>query len=652
MILFLFFCSGATALVYEVVWSKYLALMFGSTVHAQTVVLAVFMGGLALGNCFIGARSDLLRKPLAAYGYLEIIIGLYAFSFSWLYQQADRLFVTAGSHLVERPEWLLLLKLALSLGLLLFPTILMGGTLPLLSAWLQRQSADAGRWSARFYSTNSLGAVFGAWLAGFCLIRTLGLVSTLQMTALANVVIGFTAAGLARRHADAAATGNSPPVPSSTEAAGTSHVRRWLLIVVALTGGVSMGLEVLASRSLALIFGASLQAFAIVLMAFILGIGVGSAAMASPRLSRWRSLNLIFLLLLIAGVIIGLLVLGIEHWVDVYRQVRTGLARTAMGYQFYQIVAGGFSLVLLGIPAALIGAVLPLCIRLAAEDGTDLGNRVGRLLTWNTLGAVIGVLLTGFVLMPTAGLRNAFNLLAVALCIPLCVLAWRAKRPAFAVAGCLLAGALVLSCAVGGEGWRYVLSSGVFRARETEVDPTTLALRKKHVSILFYKDAADATITVEQGDGVGAPSDLGLRINGKPDASTRGDLGTQLLVAHLPMLARPESKDIFVLGLASGISCGALLAYPIENLVVAENCAPVIQATRFFTAWNRGVLTNRVTRLLMEDARTILKLSPQKYDVIVSQPSNPWFAGVGSVFSREYYELAASRLKPGGIMVQ
>src|SRR2546426_6263510 len=162
MILFLFFCSGATALVYEVVWSKYLSLMFGSTIYAQTVVLAVFMGGLALGNRLIGARSDLLQKPLAAYGLLEVVIGLYAFCFSWIYHQADRLYVAAGSHLIGHTAWLLLWKGVVSVGLLSVPTILMGGTLPLLSAWLQKQSSDAGRWSARFYSINSLGAVLGA----------------------------------------------------------------------------------------------------------------------------------------------------------------------------------------------------------------------------------------------------------------------------------------------------------------------------------------------------------------------------------------------------------------------------------------------------------------------------------------------------------
>ncbi len=652
MILFLFFCSGATALVYEVVWSKYLSLMLGSTVQAQTVVLAVFMGGLALGNRIIGKRSDLLQRPLAAYGYLEGLIGLYAFFFSAIYALADKIFVGVGAKIYENATGMFLLKSVLSVGLLLLPTMLMGGTLPLLAAWLQKQSNDAGRWSARFYSINSLGAVFGSFVAGFFLIRSLGLVSALQITALVNVIVGIAAIALSRKLAEEPAT--PTPAPAAVETTSGQNVMpmRWAVLLVALTGAVSMGLEVLASRSLTLIFGASLQAFAVVLMAFILGIGLGGAAAASPRFKRWRSEGTIILLLLAAAGVVGLLVWGIEQWVEVYRHIKVGLAPTRMGYRFYQGIMAVFSIVILGLPAALIGAVLPLCLRRESEAGQGFGGRVGRLLTWNTLGAVVGVLVTGFVLMPQAGLRNAFNILALALCLPALVLAWHARRRILLGATAALAAGLVTSCVVGNEGWRHVLSSGVFRSRETVVDPTTIPLRKQQVKILFYEDAPDATVNVESTSGAGVDADIGLRINGKAEASSKGDLTTQLLLAHLPMFARPESEDVFVLGLASGISCSGFLAYPIKHLTVADNCEPVTRAVDYFAPWNRGVRTNPVTHIRIEDARTVLKLEPKLYDVIVSEPSNPWFASVGSVFSREFYELAAKRLKPGGIMVQ
>ncbi len=652
-VLALFFCSGSTALVYEVVWSKFLSQMFGSTIYAQTVVLAAFMGGLALGNRIFGRWADRLRQPVQAYGVLEIIIGIYALVFAAIDRAADYIFVAVGSGIVDRAGMLLLLKGALSAALLLGPTVLMGGTLPLLAAWLQKSSADAGRRSARFYSVNSLGAVAGAALAGFWLVQQFGMVRTLQLTALLNLTIGAVAILLSRG-------GLVEPPPGAetapTEGAGIAAVGtqtlRWAGGIVALTGAVSMGLEVLSSRSLALIFGSSLQSFAVVLIAFILGIGLGSAWIASPRLRGRSSERVVVLVLCMAAAWVTLLVFNIERWVDFYRIARTGLARTPTGYVYHQLLTAGMSLLILGIPAAGIGSVLPLMIRAVSKEGALLGARVGALLTWNTLGAVAGTLLTGFVLMPLAGLRNAFGVLALVLALTALLVAWQhAWRTGItgAVGVCAFAGCLFI---FGGEDWRHVMSSGVFRVWETKFEPRLMPTLKQHVKILFYEDGPDATVSVEQVDGVVAPAMLGLRTNGKPEAGTRLDVNTQLLVSHLPMLAKPDAKDVFVLGLASGMTAGVPLAYPIDRLDVAENCEPVIKASRYFDDWNRHVLSDPRTHLWREDARTVLKLRPQLYDVIITEPSNPWFVGTGSVFSREYYELAASRLKPGGIMAQ
>lgn len=209
---FLFFCSGATALIYEVVWSKYLSLIFGSTVQAQTVVLAVFMGGLALGNWLFGRRADLLTKPLAFYGWIEIALGLYAIAFHALYILADGIFIRVGTGVLEQRAFLLLIKGGLSVVLLLGPTVLMGGTLPLLAGWLQRRKGEAAQSSARFYAINTLGAVVGAGLAGFVLVRQFGVQKTLFITAGANILIGIIAIVIARAEKPAAQTQlhNSP----------------------------------------------------------------------------------------------------------------------------------------------------------------------------------------------------------------------------------------------------------------------------------------------------------------------------------------------------------------------------------------------------------------------------------------------------------
>lgn len=649
IVLALFFLSGAAALVYEVIWSKFLSQMLGSTVYAQTVVLAAFMGGLAIGNSWFGRRADRWQNPLRAYGALEAVVGAYAFFYNVWDRLADGIFIRIGSEIAGHTGWLLVLKGVLSALLLLGPTILMGGTLPLLAAWLQKTFPEAGRGSALFYAVNSLGAVAGAGMAGFWLVQRFGMVEALRTAAVTNLAIGAAAILLSRPEV-AAVPADKQRRKAKPEAVRHGRLLRAGLIVAA-TGAISMGLEVLASRSMALIFGSSLQSFAIVLMAFILGIGLGSAWIAAPRRQVESAGNKAMALLCVASAWVTLLVLKIELWTDVYRMARAHLAYTDTGYVLYELLAGGISIVVLGVPAACIGGVLPLMIRSLAGKDLPLGREVGTLLSWNTVGAVAGTLLTGFVLMPLAGLRTAFGLLALALGL----VAFMATPDRFRLRAAIPAlSVIVLACAVfivNEEGWRHVMSAGVFRLDASEFDPAMMAKRKQHTRLLFYKDAPDATVSVEQGDEM-ASSEINLRINGKADASTGVDIATQLLLAHLPMLAKPDARDVFVLGLGSGITAGATLNYPLDHLVVAENCPPVVDAARCFTNWNQGLLDDRRAQIRVEDARTVLKLEPQLYDVIITEPSNPWSVGVGSVFSLEFYKLAASRLKPGGIVAQ
>jgi hypothetical protein len=254
--------------------------------------------------------------------------------------------------------------------------------------------------------------------------------------------------------------------------------------------------------------------------------------------------------------------------------------------------------------------------------------------------------------MPHIGLRGSFYVLVVCLCLGASVIAWRSRRPRTASLSAGLGVVLTVAGLMTGEGWRHVLSSGVFRMRGTYADPEAMDKRRKHIKILFYEDAADATVSVEQGDGKLAPIDIGLRINGKVDASSRVDLSTQYLCAHLPMAMRPDAKSAFILGVGSGVSAGALLGHPLQKIVIAENCEPVLRAARFFSPLNRDVLSNPRVQVRNEDARTVLKLNSHRYDVIICEPSNPWMVGVGSVFSREFYELASTRLDDSGVICQ
>lgn len=645
--------SGMTALIYEVVWAKYLALIFGSTIEAQTMVLAVFMGGLALGNRWMGERVAAWRRPIAIYGMIEIAVGTYGFLFDGLKEVADGLFVSWGSPLLWSPRMLLCLKGLISAGLLLPPTILMGGTLPLVASWLQQRKNSETRWIAKFYAINSLGAVIGAGLAGFWLIRAFGLSMTLWLAACVNFLVGTLALLLSRSFPMEILGQNKDFQRSDKEKEPFEISWRQTVVLVTLSGGISMGLEVLASRTLSLIFGASLQAFSVVLMAFILGISVAGWGVSSSRLKGEAARTLtLWLLMLSAGALLTW-VCGMEAWVMVYRYASSGLARSEVGYVYYLLLTSGMALVSLGIPAALLGAVLPLWMRSTEGENRGMGSRVGRLMAWNTLGAVVGALTTGFLLMPRAGLRGSFAFMVILLVFAgLAISKVREKRQVILIYAGIFA-CLAWSLSKRNESWQNVMSSGVFRARGTDAHPRDeLREREQHIKLLFYKDAPDATVSVEVGDGIATRRELSLRINGKPDASTRGDLSTQYLLAHVPMAVKPDAQNIFVLGFGSGITAGAVLGHPIKSLTIAENCRPVLEAARFFAPWNRDALKDPRVRVWREDARTVLKLNPELYDVIISEPSNPWMAGVGSVFSHEFYTLAASRLKKEGVMAQ
>lgn len=663
MILLLFFCSGATALIYEVIWSDYLTLLFGSTVQAQTVVLAVFMGGLALGNKLFGKRADDAKNPLLIYGSIEIAVGIYAFLFALIYKIAGVIFVPVGSHFLDHNILLLFLNGVLSALLLLGPTILMGGTLPVLAAWLQKHTADSGRRAARFYSINTFGAVCGAWLAGFLLVEWLGLRLTTEVAAVVNLLVGIIAINLGRRQALLSPANQQSARPATVPRRADSTVFHWSCALVAVTGAVSMGLEILSSRCMALIFGASLQSFSIVLISFVLGIGVGSTVISSPRIRHWPKHLTTILLLLITSGLIGLLVFHIEKIAAVYLYAQSGLGRTPMGYNFHEILAAAISICVLGLPAATLGAVLPLWMRAVPEDSDLLGDHVGRLVTWNTLGAVIGVLITGFVLMPQIGMRDSFAALGLLLAAAAIITAL-SVRQGFATVAALAVGALVATASLSSDSnWRDVFSIGVFRMPDMDVTQgktlkTYMEGWHKFVHLLFYEDGADATVSVEEVAASPTNDLLTLRIDGKPEASAStgippsGDLAAQVMVAQLPLMLRPQSQDVFSFGLGSGITAQSALGYPIKHMIVAENCAPVIRAAALFDPWNHDVMTNDRVRIYHEDARTVLRLSPQKYDVIISEPSNPWLVGIGRVFSHEFYQLAASRLKAGGFMGQ
>jgi spermidine synthase len=642
-----FFLSGATGLVYQVVWLRMLGLVFGHTVYAITTVLAAFMAGLALGSFLFARLAPRIGNLVAAYGWLEIGIGLYCPALPLLLGAAAWGYLGLHTKLGLSYDAFSLLQFGLIFLLLLLPTTLMGGTLPVLSQALVRRQLDVGRTVGALYSVNTAGAVVGVVLAGYFLLPAVGNRATLFAAAAANLAVGGLALALARgRSAPAAAGPASAPVAEGVRPAGFSAS----LTVVALgvSGGLSMVYEVGWTRALALVIGSSTYAFTAMLVAVLLGIAGGSALYSWLWGPRQASAGTFAALQAGIGLATALIIAVFPRLPEVFL---AGVAWSASpsAVQLVQLLVSACAL----LPATLlIGATFPCAVAVVARDLSRVGEHVGYIYAANTVGAIAGAVAGGFLIVPALGVHGSLaagaagNLVVAAVLVLASPGVSRLLRPALALAAGLAAvGALRLP--VWDQG---VMSSGpavyardyLFRAGAQGL---SAVLRSQPV--VFYRDGASSTVAVQRvGDSTY------LRVNGKVDASTTADMPTQLMSGHLPLLLHPAPKSVLVIGLGSGVTAGAVARHPVSRIDIVELEPAVVEASRFFSHVNGDVLKDSRVTVVIADGRNFLLTTPERYDVIISEPSNPWIAGLASLFSVEFFELARSRLKPGGLMLQ
>ncbi len=646
-LLALFVLTGATGLIYEVVWTRLLALSFGSSILAVSTVLTAFMGGLALGAAWLGKRADLVQRPIRLYALLELGIGLYALATPWLFPWLEMLYL--GLHrTVQGNFWsAALLRFALSIIVLLPPTILMGGTLPVLARFFLRgRTARAGRALSALYSLNTAGAVAGTLLAGLLLLPMLGGRRLLLTCGLANLGIAALAMLVDRYCGDDSA----PAAVESTE----HRIDRWSpvarlgALALGLSGTAALIYEVTWSRVLTLVIGSSTYAFTIMLATFLTGIALGSAA-----IRRWSGAHAPTALLLTGcQILTGLLAL-------LTAAMFAGLPDAFVA--LFDVVSDGFAVslaiqaLLCGVvmlPATLcMGASLPLAAMMVVETSTDSGRRIGLLYSANTVGAILGAFLAGFVLLPTLGIRTTlviavFINLTVGLGMSLFFLA-RGGRMRFAIPGMVAVAIITMLLFVWQPTWnRHKMTSGphVYAA---EYQQSSIDERLSGREILFYREGPIATVSVaRQGQ------QLTLAVDGKTDAGNLDDMTTQVLLASVPLLLRPEATDVLVIGFASGITTGAAGCFPVQRLDSVELEPAMREASAFFTAENYDVLNDPRSTLTIDDARSYLLTTRRRYDVVISEPSNPWQAGSSRLFTREAFTRARAVLKPGGVMAQ
>ncbi|CAN5562459.1 fused MFS/spermidine synthase [soil metagenome] len=659
-----FVLSGATGLIYEVLWARMLGLVFGATSLAVSTVLAAFMGGLALGSALAGRCAARIKRPIRAYGLIEIGIALYAMAVPFLFSWVDNVYVLIWQQLQPGPFAFSVWRFALSSLMLLVPTTLMGATLPVLSGALARSPEFKSTSVTRLYTRNLVGAICGTLAGGLFLLPTLGMRATIHAAAATNMVIGIVSIFAdrvleARRTASHAVAELVEESLSEREQDGVTSDQdvggpRFWLFCAFVSGFVTLSAQVSWTRVLTMIIGSSTYAFTIVVSLFLVGLSAGAYLIGRKRYSgNLRSTILKVEVVMAGSLYLSLVMVNNIPWLLVNAGLRLNVS-SWVGLLVLQIFAAGLLILL---PAILMGTVMPLVLVWASkEHSSSTAQLVGRSYAVNTVGAIAGAFCTGFILIPRMGTKYTI-LLAAALCLLVVGLAYqprsRAERalphvPALGVAALLIVLLFVFAPRINLENLSIGAYDSLVRVlANRDGVASTSRLGPQNPELLMYKEGPTSTVSVRKDWGV-----TSLAINGRTNASDSEDMPTQVMVGQMPLLLAPSIRNGMVVGFASGVSAGAMLQSPLGALDCVELEPATVDAARFFEHVNHRPLTDSRLRLIIDDARTHLRITETRYDVIVSEPSHPWVPGVANLFTQEFFELGRRSLTGSGVFVQ
>ena len=625
-----FFLSGFAALLYQTAWTREFGAVFGTSDLAVATVLAAYMGGLAVGSAAAARLVARVRRPVVAYGVLELGVGAAALAVPLAIRAATRLELAllGGRPLPGDAGGAAgaLFYLLCGLAILVVPTALMGATLPLLARAAVRSESELGRRIGALYAINTAGAIAGTLLAGFALLPSLGLRATVWVGVATNASVFALAAAVGRQPAPA-----TPAAPAA--AAPSSAAGRWILPLATASGAVSFGYEVLWTRLLGHVLGGSVYAFATMLASVLLGIALGSALAARAARDADRAARGFALAEIATAALAWAAFRGLDA-------VPTLARRIGAGGPAGLPANAALAIAILLPPSLAIGATFPFAVRVLARGAVDAGPASARVYAWNTLGAIVGSIATGFAVLPRFGFAGA---LAVALAANLALgaaAAWRAPRRAPALLAAAAIGAALLVWQPPREPWR-LLRTG----------PLALAPAPGEVS--YFGVGRAATVLVLRGGGK-----FQLRTNGLPESSIglRGSRphveGQAAWLGALPALTRGRIGRMAMVGLGGG---AALEGVPrsVAAIDVIELEPRVVAANRALASERRvDPLADPRVEVRTNDARSALLLAATRYDAVVSQPSHPWGAGASHLYTREFFELVRERLAPGGIFVQ
>ncbi|MBI1723582.1 MAG: fused MFS/spermidine synthase [Gemmatimonadetes bacterium] len=651
----LFFLSGAAALVYELIWVRQLYQFFGSTIHSVTTVVAAYMGGLGLGAYVLGRRADRDANPARLYGVLELAIGAFGIASPFVLYEVGRGYL-AVARTLEPGLWAATaIKFVFAFAVLLVPTFLMGGTLPILTrAFAGERTDHLRRELALFYGLNTVGGVAGCMLAGYALIEYVGLRQSLIATGFLNLALGAAALALAGRRAletPEPAAGRAPALGPDPGA----DTRRLALWLIAITAFASLLYEIAWTRVLVLVVGSSTYAFTTILACFLFGIGFGSLVAIGRG---WPSRDLLIRSALIQGAI-GVLASLLFPFFGALPVYIVGTLQVSFLTPAELLVLQGLAVAVVVVPPAFgMGLSFPILAELAAERAGTTGRASGRAYFANTLGSIAGAVITGFLLIHLIGSERTLQLGVVVNVSAAAVMAWWLYRER-AAGGLpvpverlpLAIGALALVVTFATPSWsRRLLDRGPAIYGKEEMGRWELGnfLRGYGAEQLVFDEGWNAAISVWRNGNA-----TWLKSNGKADASSVADMNTQVMVGLMPALAHPAPRRAFVLGFGSGASARTVADVPgLERIDVVEIERAVLRAAPHFAIVNRDVLHDPRVRVIEDDARSALQLAREPYDIVVAEPTNPWIAGVAALFTRDFFRVVSAHLADDGVFSQ
>ena len=657
-----YLCSGLAGLIYEVSWTRMLTLEMGRGIAASSTVLAAFMGGLALGAALAGRRASRMtpKQALRAYAAMELVVAVLAIALPYELRAFSPLFASAygnGSAVLAFG----VVRVAVSVVLLLIPAMALGATFPLAVRWFASGSNLGSRRAGQLYSANTIGAALGALLSGFVLVPVVGVIGTLTVGVGTSLIAMLIAVAVSLRADEPAPAGRDAQVPSVAESRLGKRSRRigpsvpkvqqrsetdvaqpvLAAALLAVTGAATFIAEVAWTRVFAMLVGPSTYAFAATVTAFISGLAVG-ATVGTALGARTRRPALAIALLLGAAMIASAWA-STAAGTSLPHQVATDFASSPA----ISIVGHAITVSLVILPLALaIGATFPLSLQLAGGADAPPGT-IGSVYAINTLAAVTGSLAAGFVLVPALGLERTLTIVTVVLAAGAVLAGWFGAAGPGRIAALMPVAAGLLLMLTGARWDRVLLASGSYKYASAVAPGLDVETALKSGTLVYYRDGATSTVSVKRLTGA-----LSLAIDGKVDASTAGDMLTQKLLAHLPMLLHGSAREVCIIGLGSGVTLASVLAHPVHAVDVLEISPEVVEASRLFSEGRRAPVDDPRTHLVVADGRTHLALSSRAYDVIVSEPSNPWMAGVAALFTKEFFEAARLRLAEHGVICQ